>query len=138
VTTTQPAPGTEQPSIGTLASDASRHLSTIVHGEIALAKAEIGASVKTAGTGAGMFVGALILVAYSLTFGLIALAEGLVSLGVWRWLAYLIVFVLLLIVAAVLVLVGRRMVKRIKAPEKTIAEAKQTAETLRRSGLHTP
>jgi uncharacterized membrane protein YqjE len=138
VTTTQPAPGTEQPSIGTLASDASRHLSTLVRGEIALAKAEIGATVKRAGTGAGMFVAALVLVAYSLTFGLIALAEGLISLGVWPWLAFLIVFALLLIVAAVLVLVGRRMVKRLTPPEKTIAEAKQTAETLRRSGLHTP
>jgi ABC-type multidrug transport system permease subunit len=137
VTTTQPAPGTEQPSIGTLASDASRHLSTLVRGEIALAKAEIGTSVKRAGTGAGMFVAAFVLVAYSLTFGLIALAEGLVSLGVWRWLAYLIVFVLLLIVATVLVLIGRRMVKRITGPEKTIAEAKQTAETLRRTGQHT-
>jgi hypothetical protein len=30
------------------------------------------------------------------------------------------------------------MVKRITPPEKTIAEAKQTAETLRRSGQHTP
>ena len=56
----------------------------------------------------------------------------------WRWLAYLIVFVFLLIVAAVLVLIGRRMVKRITPPEKTIAEAKQTAETLRRTGQHTP
>src|SRR4029453_17739903 len=101
-------------------------MSTLVRGEIALAKAEIGTSVKRAGTGAGMFVAAFVLVAYSLTFGLIALAEGLVSLGVWRWLAYLIVFVLLLIVATVLVLIGRRMVKRITGPEKTIAEAKQT------------
>ena len=68
----------EEPSIGQLASDASEHLSTIIRGEIALAKTEIGAAVKNAGTGAVMFLAAAAILVFSLTFGLIALAEGLV------------------------------------------------------------
>lgn len=137
MTTTQPAPGTEQPSIGSLASDASRQLSTIMRGEIALAKAEIGLSVKNAGTGAGMFVGALVLVVFSLTFGLIALAEGLVAIGLWRWVAYLCVFAFLLLVAGLLVLIGIRKVKKVKAPQKTISTAKRTADTLKHPSQHT-
>ena len=128
---TVPAAHTEQPSIGTLAGDVSRNLSEIVRGEVKLAKAEVGSAVKNAGTGAGMFVGALVLVVFSLTFGLIALAEGLVTIGLWRWLSYLIVFGFLLLVAGILVLIGIRKVKKVKSPEKTIKQSKRTAQALK-------
>ena len=80
------SPAPEQPSIGTLVADASTNFSKVLHGEIELAKLEIGSSLKNAGTGAGMFGGAAVLLAFSLTFGLIALAEGFVAMGLWRWL----------------------------------------------------
>ena len=73
-----------QPSIGTLVQEASKSFSTVLHGEIELAKLELTTSVKNAGAGVGFFVGAVVLVVFSLTFGLIALAEGLVALGIWR------------------------------------------------------
>jgi hypothetical protein len=141
MTTTQPDPSAVQssaaePSIGTLASDASRHLSTIVRGEIKLAKAEIGASVKNAGTGVGLFIVAAILLVFSLTFGLIALAEALISLGLWRWVGYVIVFGFLVLVATVLVFVGVRKVKRVKSPQRTIRAAKETAAALKHPGRH--
>lgn len=103
----------------------------MLHGEIELAKLEIRSSVKNAGSGIGFFVGAAVLGIFSLTFGLIALAEGLVALHIWRWAAYLIVFVLLVIVIALLALVGMRQVKRVKAPQRTIAEGKDTVAFLR-------
>ena len=46
-----------------------------------------------------MFAAAGVLLVFSLTFGLIALAEGLVALHLWRWAAYLIVFGFLVLLA---------------------------------------
>src|ERR1700710_2756366 len=102
-----PAPA----SIGTLVAEAHTSFSTLLHGEIELAKLEVKSSVKNAGTGAVMFIAAAVLLVFSLTFGLIALAEGLVALHLWRWAAYLIVFGFLVVVALLLVFVGARRVK---------------------------
>jgi len=120
-----------QPSIGELAKDVSTHLSTLIRGEVELAKLEVTSSVRNAGTGAGMFIGAAVLVVFSLTFGLIALAEGLVAIGLWRWLSYLIVFGFLILVAGLLVLIGVRKVKRVRAPARTIATTKDTVAYLK-------
>jgi membrane protein implicated in regulation of membrane protease activity len=77
-----------------------------------------------------------VLVLFSLTFGLIALAEGLVALHIWRWAAYLIVFGFLLLVVAALVWLGIRSVKRVKAPKRTIATGKETMAYLKRPDQH--
>ena len=118
-------------SIGQLAADASTHLSTIIRGEGELAKLEVVASLKKAGIGAALFAAAGVVLAYSLTFGLISLAEGIHSLGLWRWLSYLIVFAALVIIALVLVLIGIRLVKKVKSPERTIATTKDTVAYLK-------
>ena len=118
-------------SIGDLVSDASKHVSTLIQGEIELAKLELRSSVKNAGTGAGMFAGAVVLLVFSLTFLFISIAEGLVALGVPRWLAYFLVFLVLAIVVAILVWLGMKKVKRVKAPERTIATSRETVEYLK-------
>jgi hypothetical protein len=123
----------QQPSIGTLVSEATESLSTVLHGEIELAKLEIKSSVKFAGTGIAMFAVAAVLLVFSLTFGLIALAEGLVALHLWRWAAYLIVFGFLVLVALLLVFLGIRKVKRVKAPTQTIATTKDTVTALKQA-----
>jgi uncharacterized membrane protein YqjE len=128
--------GESQPSIGTLVADASASFSTLLHGEIELAKLEIKSSVKNAGTGAGMFAAAAVLLVFSLTFGLIALAEGLVAIGIWRWAAYLIVFGVLVLLAGILVFVGIRKVKRVRAPQQTIDSTKDTVTALRQATSH--
>jgi hypothetical protein len=120
-----------EPTIGELAKDVSTHLSSLIHGEIELAKSEVTASVKNAGTGIGMFLGAAVVAVFSLTFGLIALAEGLIALGLWRWLGYLIVFLLLILIAAVLVFLGIKKVKKVKTPQRTIATTKDTMAYLK-------
>lgn len=130
MTAEQPA---TEPSIGQLVQDASGHLSTLVRGEIELAKVELKSSVRNAGAGAGMFIAAVVLVFFSLTFGLIALAEGLVALHIWRWAAYLIVFGFLLLLVGILVLLGVRKMKRIKAPQRTITTSKETVAYLKQS-----
>jgi uncharacterized membrane protein YqjE len=120
-----------QPSIGELVHDASAQFSTILHGEIELAKYELKSTVKNVGTGVVFFAAAAVLIIFSLTFGLIAFAEGLVALHIWRWAAYLIVFGTILLLAVLLALFGLRQVKKAKAPERTIATGKDTAAFLR-------
>jgi MFS family permease len=123
-------------TIGSLVADAHTSFSTLLHGEIELAKLEVRASVKNAGTGAGMFIAAAVLLVFSLTFGLIALAEGLIALHLWRWVAYLIVFGFLVILALLLVLLGWKKLRRIKAPTETIATTKDTVTALKQATSH--
>lgn len=134
-TSSDPVPHAPQhaadPSIGQLVHDASESLSTIIRGEIELAKLELRSSVKNAGVGAGMFAAAAVLLVFSLTFGLIALAEGLIAIGLYRWLGYLVVFILLVAIVGVLVLLGVKKVKRVKAPQRTIETGKDTVAYLR-------
>jgi len=111
--------------------DISKNLSTLLHSEIELAKLELKVSVKNAGVGVGFFGAALVLLVFSLTFGLIALAEGIHAMGLYRWLSYLIVFLLLLIVVGLLVWRGLKKVKRVKAPARTIATSKDTVAYLK-------
>jgi len=125
-----------QPSIGSLVQEATKDFSTVLRGEIELAKLELTSTVKYAGAGAGFFVGAVVLVLFSLTFGFIALAEGLVALHIWRWAAFLIVFGFLLLVVAALVWLGIRSIKRVKAPKRTIATGKETVAYLKRPDQH--
>jgi uncharacterized membrane protein YqjE len=133
-----PAVHPEPPSIGTLVAAASADFSKVLHGEIELAKLEVTSSLKNAGTGAGMFAGAGVLLVFSLTFGLIALAEGFVAMGLWRWASYLIVFGILVLLAGLLVLIGVRKVKRVKAPKQTIETTKSTVAALREATAHQP
>jgi uncharacterized membrane protein YqjE len=133
----QPTPtavqGAEEPSIGELVSAASTHLSAIIHGEIELAKLELRSSVKNAGAGVGFFVAAAVLVLFSLVYGFQSLAEGIAALGVYRWLAFLIVFVFQLLVAGIFGFLGIKKVKRVKAPERTLKTTKETVDYLKKS-----
>ena len=129
--TAAPARHAAEQSVGQLVSEASTQFSTIIQGEVALAKLELTSSLKNAGTGVGFFGTAVVLLFFSFTFGLVALAEGLVAAGIWRWAAYLIVFGFLLIVVGLLVVMGIRKVKRVKAPQRTIATSKDTVAYLK-------
>lgn len=123
-----------EPSMGDLVSEASAHFSTLIRSEIELAKLELRSSVKNAGVGIGLFGAAAVVLVFSLTFGLIALAEGIAALGLDRWLAFLIVFVLLLVLVGLFAFIGLKKVKRVKAPTRTIATSKETVAYLRSHG----
>jgi membrane protein implicated in regulation of membrane protease activity len=102
----------------------------LVKDEIELAKAELVPSAKKAGIAGGMFGAAayLALVASILLF--ITLALGLWALGLAPWLSFLIVAVLLLLVAGILGFVGYRQVQKVKAPERTIAQAQDAVSEI--------
>jgi hypothetical protein len=133
----QTAPATPkhaaEPSIGQLVSEASTHLSALMHSEIELAKLELRASVKNAGTGAGLFAAAGALLVFSLTFGFFALAEGLNAAGLDRWVAFLIVFGFQLVLVALCAFLGIKKVKRVRAPERTLTTTRETVDYLKKS-----
>jgi Putative Actinobacterial Holin-X, holin superfamily III len=123
-------------SLGTLFASASRDLSTLVHSEIELAKAEIKFDVKNAAVGGAMFGAAAFLGVLALVLLLIAAAYGLVAAGLDASIAFLVVAAALLVLAAVLALVGRKAVGKVGPPERTIRTGKDTAAFLKspRSG----
>ena len=130
--TNQEPTAREDPSVGELVRDATTHLSTLVRGEIELAKLELAASVRRVGWGTGFFGAAATLLCFSLFFPFVALAEGLVALGLPRWAAYLVVWVVLLALAVALGLVGLRTVRKIRRPERTIEAVRDNARLTRR------
>jgi membrane protein implicated in regulation of membrane protease activity len=124
--------GADEASVGTLVQSALADVSTLIHGEVELAKAEIGRSAKKAGIGAGAFGAAAVVVAFSAFFFFIALAEFLTWLGLERWISYLIVWALLVLVAVVAALIGRRAIKKIEKPERTLETLHDLPEVLHR------
>lgn len=125
--------GTER-SLGQLVADATADMSTIVRSEIALAKAEITAEAKTAGTGAGILAGA----AFVGLLGLIFLFHTLANvIDVWLplWAGYLITTGLLFALAALLGLIGKNQVSKVRPkPERTIRNAQETIDALKSAG----
>jgi len=130
----QPLPDTD-PTIGRLVSDATRDVSSLIRNEIKLAKTEVQVSVKAGGTGIGLFAGAVFFV----LMGLVMLSMAFAYLINWngdglalQW-AFLIVFGFYLLVAALLGYIGLRSVKKVRGPEKAIAQAQETKQVLKRS-----
>ena len=102
----------------------------LVRDEIQLAKTELVPAAKNAGIGAGLFGAAGYFAISALSVLYFAAAFALAQV-VDTWLAFLIVGVALLLIAAVLGLVGFVLVKRVKAPEKTIASANATVAEIK-------
>lgn len=121
------------PSIGDLVRDATSQVSTLVRAEVELAKSEITRDVKKGLTGSVFFILALVVLLYSTFFMFFFLAE-LLDTWLWRWAAFLIVFVLMLITTAVLGLIGYLRVRRIRGPQQTIASVKETTAALTPGG----
>jgi uncharacterized membrane protein YqjE len=126
------ATGTHEPSVGELVQSAMADMSTLVRAEIELAKTEMSTSAKKAGIGAGAFGAAGVVVAFSTFFLGIAFAEFLTWLGLIRWISYLIVWFLLVLVGAVAALFGRRTIKKLEKPERTLESLRELPEVLHR------
>jgi membrane protein implicated in regulation of membrane protease activity len=122
----------DEPSVGSLVQSAMADVSTLVRSEIELAKAEIGKSAKKAGISVGLFGAAGVLAAFAGIFFFITVAEFLTWLGLARWVSYLIVFGLLILLAGMAALIGRRMLKKIEKPERTIETLRDLPEIAHR------
>jgi uncharacterized membrane protein YqjE len=129
-------PNPDEQSIGELVRDATTHLSTLVRSEVELAKIEIGAEVKKGLRGSIFFIIALTVLLFSLFFFFFALGELLSDLGLYRSAAFGIIFGFMLLVSVLFALLGWRKVRKIRAPQRTISEAKETAQLGKRLRRH--
>jgi hypothetical protein len=123
----------QDPTIGRLVHDATKDISTLVQKEIQLAKSELKVSVKAGGTGIGLFAGA----AFIAVLAIIMLSVSIAYFINWNgdglalhW-AFLIVFGFYLLVAALLVFIGIRKVKQVKAPERAIEQGREIPKALK-------
>jgi len=121
------------PTIGRLVSDATRDVSSLIRNEIQLAKSEIQFSVKSGGVGIAMFAAA----AFFTMMALIMLSVAFAYFINWNgegldlhW-AFLVVFFVYVLIAALLAYIGLRQVKQVKAPERAIEQGRQIPQALK-------
>jgi hypothetical protein len=129
---TTPATDTD-PTIGRLVTDASRDISTLISKEIQLAKSELKVSVKAGGLGLGLFAAAGFLAVLAVIMLSVAFAYFLNWNGAGldlHW-AFLVVFLVYLLLAALIGYLGLRKVKQVTPPEKAISQGKQIPSALK-------
>jgi uncharacterized membrane protein YqjE len=124
--------GVTDQSIGDLVSVAARDISQLVRYELDLAKLELKADAKRLGIGAGLLIVALFAGCLVLMLLCFAFAFGLVALGIWEWLAFIIVAVTCLVIIAIAALIGLRMVRKLGGLSKTRRSLADSASLLHR------
>jgi uncharacterized membrane protein YqjE len=125
-------PGGSEASVGDLVSLAVRDVTRLFQCELELAKLELRADARRVGLAVALaaiavFTGFLVLV--MLCF---ALAEGLITLGIWPWAAYLIVAGACVLLAAIAGLVIYLKVRRISGLRRTRESVQEDLALLRR------
>jgi hypothetical protein len=116
-------------SVGDLLGEVTRDLSTLLHQEIELAKAEARESAKQAAKGGSMYAGAGVAGHMVLVFLSVALWWGLGNATGWGWSA-LIVAAVWLVVALVLYLRGRAESRRVRGMPRTAESVKKIPHAL--------
>jgi hypothetical protein len=126
-----PSASDADPSIGRLVAGIQQDLTILVRGEIELAKAELRQSVAQGGLGGGLIGAAAFLVLLAVVLGSIALAYGLVALGLHPGWAFLIVAGFYLLLAGALGLLARNRLGRVRGPERAQKVAARVMQALR-------
>ena len=121
-------------SLGELVQQLSQQTSTLIRQELRLATAELQEKGKHAGIGAGMFGGAGVVALYG---GGALIAAAIIALGtaIEPWLAAVVVGVVLLAIAGVVALIGKKQVKEATPPmpEQTVASVQRDIDTVKGS-----
>ena len=123
-------PSDTRPSVGELFSEVADDLSTLMHQEVELAKAELRQSATRAGKGAGLLAGAGFGGYMVLLFASIAAWWGIGDAIGHGWSA-LIVAAIWLIVAAVLGLLGRQEISAVPGVPRTAQTVKKIPDAVR-------
>ncbi|MGW3045977.1 phage holin family protein [Kitasatospora sp. NPDC001159] len=125
------APYEGERSVGQLFAAATADLTSLVHDEIALAKAEIKADVKRGATGGIFFAVAGVIGLAAIPMASIALAYFIHWLGVPLGGAFALSALFHVLVAALVAFVAVRIFKKMQKPERTIEGVQKTAEVLK-------
>jgi uncharacterized membrane protein YqjE len=129
-----PEPAGDGQSLGDLVALAAKDVSQLIRYEIDLAKNELKGDVQRVGLAAGLggvaaFVACLVLVLLS-----IALAFGLVALGIWEWAAFLIVAGAYVVFAVLALGIAYLKLRRVSGLKKTRETVTEGLEMLRQNG----
>jgi hypothetical protein len=117
---------TDQP-VGDIIKGITDDVKQLVRDEIALAKAELIPAAKNGGIGAGLFAGAGYFSICALSVLYFAAAFGLAAAFGWStWLGFLVVGIALFVIAGICGGIGFMLIKKVKGPERAIAQANQT------------
>jgi uncharacterized membrane protein YqjE len=129
----------DRPSLGTLVAGITTELSTLVRGEIELAKAEVKESAKAGAAGAILFVVAAVLLAMVwllVTWAVVYVLVEVADLPVWA--SFLIVAGFYLLVAVIVGAVGALRLKKARGPELAKAEIQRTRQIVESIPPNTP
>jgi hypothetical protein len=129
-----PEPAGNGQSLGDLVALAAKDVSQLIRYEIDLAKSELMDDVQRVGLAGALgvvaaFVACLVLVLLS-----IALAFGLVALGIWEWAAFLIVAGAYVVFAVLALGIAYLKLRRISGLRKTRQTVTEGLEMLRQNG----
>ncbi|WP_230976445.1 MULTISPECIES: phage holin family protein [Georgenia] len=126
-------PAAARPTMGELVARVSEQFSRILRGEIELIQVKLADKAKHVGVGAGFFAVAGLLALYALGVLITAAVLGL-AVALPAWLSALIVGVVLLIIAAVAALIGKKKVQEGQAPsaEETKANLKADVDAVKK------
>ena len=117
---------TDQP-VGDIIKGITDDVKLLVRDEIALAKAELIPAAKNGGIGAGLFGAAGYFAICALSLLYFAAAFGLATAFDWSvWLGFLVVGIALLLIAGICGGIGFMLVKKVKGPDRAIAQANKT------------
>jgi membrane protein implicated in regulation of membrane protease activity len=121
-------------SLGDLVALAAKDVSQLIRYEIDLAKSELMDDVQRVGLAGALgvvaaFVACLVLVLLS-----IALAFGLVALGIWEWAAFLIVAGAYVVFAVLALAIAYLKLRRLSGLKKTRETVTEGLEMLRQNG----
>jgi len=129
----RPGPTASRPSVGDVVAKVSEQFSRILRGEIELIQVKLADKAKHVGVGAAFFAVAGLLALYALGVLITAAVLGL-AVALPAWLSALIVGVVLLIIAAIAALVGKKKVEQGQAPsaEETKANIKADVDAVKK------
>jgi Putative Actinobacterial Holin-X, holin superfamily III len=125
-------PAEDDRPLGELVQDLSRQTSTLIRHEMRLAQAELAEKGKHAGKGAGMFGGAGLVALYGVGALIAAAILGLATV-IEPWIAATAIGAVLLIIAGVLALTGKKELDEATPPkpEQALESVHQDVETVK-------
>jgi len=131
-----PGPAGDSQSLGDLVALAAKDVSQLIRYEIELAKTELRGDVQRIGLagalgGVAAFVACLVLVLLS-----IALAFGLVALGIWAWAAFLIVSAAYVLFAGLVLGIAYLKLRRMTGLSQTRKTVTEGLDLLRHENQH--
>jgi hypothetical protein len=124
-------PVTSEPTIGKLVVDAFDDAGTLLRHIVALAKSELKVSVRAGGIGIALFAMAGFISLLAVIMVSISIAYFIVMAGLDPAWAFLIVFGGYMALTLLLALLGFLSIRKVRAPERTIAQASEIPRALR-------